>query len=495
MFRIKLPKIRSFYPAIARHDILTVELSSNHLKTAHIKMSSNKGELERVFYKDISGLSDLDISRLIRGSVNELQIKKAEVINIIPSHMVITKNIEVPSIDQKEIREIINLQAGHHTPYSREEIIVDYIEVGVYKRSYTKILLVILTRNMVKRQSDILEKAGLRVGRVLLAAEGFSHFIPKAAKLENNELPLCITNVDASFSDFTIALKGKTLFVRSIPIGAEHLAVDRERGEIRFTEELRRSLEAYQGENIESSPNAFILTGAIEELKGIEPKLNSALRIPVKILPYFSSVNVAADILREASLFRRVSFLDVISPVLALEEMKVDLIPEEIRLRRSLEERGRDLIKTGIYIMTLFVMVVLMLVSKIYFKSIHLKNLDKKYGAFGEEARKLEKDYLEIGIIRNYLVNRGYSLDVITELHTITPLSIKLDDIRYEAQGKLAIRGTAESMSAVFSFVDNMEKSGLFRDVKTKYTSKRKEGTKDLADFEINCSLEKGADR
>lgn len=495
MFRIKLPKFRFFYPAIAKHDILAVELASNHLKIAHIKAFPSRRELGRVFYRDISGLSDVDISRMVRSCVNELQIKKAEVINIIPSHMVITKNIEVPSTDQKEIREIINLQAGHHTPYSREEIIVDYIEVGVYKRSYTKILLVILTRNMVKRQSDILEKAGLRPGRVMLAAEGFSHFIPKAAKLENNELPLCIANVDASFSDFTVVLKGKTIFVRSIPIGAEHLTADRERAEIRFTEELRRSLEAYQGENIENNPNVFILTGATDGLKGMDLDLSNALRIPVKVVPYFSSVNVAAEILREASLFRKVSFLGVVSPVVTLDEMKVDLIPEETRLRRSLEERGKDLIKTGIYIMTIFVIVVIMLVSKIYFKSTHLKSLERKYGALDEEARRLEKDFLEIGIIRNYLVNRGYSLDVITELHAITPLSIKLEDIRYEAQGKLSIRGTAESMSAVFSFVDSMEKSSLFKDVKTKYTSKRREGTKDLADFEINCSFEKDANR
>jgi hypothetical protein len=46
-------------------------------------------------------------------------------------------------------------------------------------------------------------------------------------------------------------------------------------------------------------------------------------------------------------------------------------------------------------------------------------------------------------------------------------------------------------MSVVFSFVDSMEKSKIFKDVKTKYTSKRKDGTKDVADFEITCAFEK----
>jgi len=288
-----------------------------------------------------------------------------------------------------------------------------------------------------------------------------------------------------------VVLKGKTIFIRSIPIGAEHLSADRERSEPRFIEELRRSLEAYHGENVENNPNIFILTGAADQLRGLDMNLGNALRIPVRVVSYFPGMNVAADILREVSLFRKVSFLDLISPVLALDQAKVDLIPEEIKLRMSLEERGKDLIKTGVYIMTIFVLIVLMLVSKIYFKSAHLKNLDRKYTALSEEARELERDFLEIRIIRNYLVNRGHSLDVITELHAITPLSVKLDDIRYDVQGKLAIRGTAESMSAAFSFVDIMEKSGFFKDVKTKYTSKRKDGARDLSDFEINCAFEK----
>ena len=46
-------------------------------------------------------------------------------------------------------------------------------------------------------------------------------------------------------------------------------------------------------------------------------------------------------------------------------------------------------------------------------------------------------------------------------------------------------------MSIVFAFVDSLEKSSYFKDVKTRYTTKRKDGTRDVTDFEINCLLEK----
>ena len=83
--------------------------------------------------------------------------------NIVSASLAITKNIEIPSCDHAEIREIISLQSRAGTPpYSREEIIVDYVDLGAYKNSYTKILLVIVARNIVKRHYETLSKAGLK---------------------------------------------------------------------------------------------------------------------------------------------------------------------------------------------------------------------------------------------------------------------------------------------------------------------------------------------
>jgi Tfp pilus assembly PilM family ATPase len=487
---LKLLKFKSLFD-IGRRDILAIEFSANNVKIVHIKIFPNKRELARIFCRDISGLSDLEVSRSIRSCVNELQVKNPEVINVIPSNMVIPKNIEIPSTNQREIKEIINLQAGHHTPYSREEVTVDYIEIGVYKNSYTKILLIILARNVMKKHFDILEKAGLRLTKALFAAEGISHFVFKSTRLEDTEAPFCVVQVDATFSDFTVVIKGKAIYVRSIPLGIQHFSDDKEITSIRFVEEMRRSLESYQLENIERPPVLCVLTGAVEELRSLEQDLNNALHIPAKLSAYFSNINIPENVMKEISLLRRVSFLDLISTVSSLDDMKVDLMPEEIKIRRSIEERGKELIKTGIYVMALLVLIIIILVSKIYLKSAHLKNLDKTYSLLDRDAKILEKDFSEVGLIKDYLLNRGYSIDVLSELHAIAPLSVKLEDIRYDAQGKFSLKGTAETMADVFSFVDSMEKSKLFKDVKTKYTTMRKEGTKNVADFEISCSLER----
>jgi large-conductance mechanosensitive channel len=249
-------------------------------------------------------------------------------------------------------------------------------------------------------------------------------------------------------------------------------------------DELKRSLEAYLGGDIEISPNMLILTGAEEEIKGIEALLNNTIHLPVKTLFYSSIFNISE--LARGVMFkaRQTSFFDVIAPILNCSEMKIDLVPEEARVRRSIEERGKDLIKTGIFILTIFIVTFFILASKIYFKGAQLNKLESKYSAINREAQTLEKDLAKVGLVKNYLTSRGYSLEVLTELHSLVSDDIELNEIRYDGD-KFSVKGTADAMSSVFSFVDRMEKSKYFKDVKTRYTAKRKDGLKDVTDFEI----------
>lgn len=480
---------------INSQDIVGIDINDVDLKLAHVRHSPPRREVVNLLSRNIGGLSDDEISKIIGGSFRELKVKNPAIVNTIPSHSVITKNIEVPSTDPREIREIINLQAGRHTPYSREEIIVDYINIGISKHSYTKILLVIVGRNIIKRQFDMLDKAGLRLQKVSFAPESLAWSASRILKLETEDSPASIVHIDGSFTDFSIISRGKVVFIRSIPIGIQHLINEKEKHEMRFVEELKRSLDAYQSENIDKSPNMLVLTGAIEEAKGLEATLTDSLQLPVRAVPYFRNLLISDEALKASSLAKRLSFLNVIAPLLAWEEIKVDLIPEEIKLRKSLEERGKDLIKTGVFILTALALICTILISKIYFKSAYLKNLYTNYQTLNQEAEKLERDFTKVSLVRNHLSGRGYSLEVLSELHNIAPLELEIDDIRYEKEGKFNIKGMAESMSTVFSFVGSIEKSQYFKDVKTKYTSQRKEGSRDVTDFEIVAILEKRAEQ
>ncbi|MFH0838763.1 MAG: pilus assembly protein PilM [Candidatus Omnitrophota bacterium] len=489
MFKTGIKKITPF-SGIASHDLVGLDFGSYSLKFVHARSYPGKKEILNLLHRPIGGLSDEDIVKTVQASFSELKVKNPSIINVIPSHVVITKNIEIPSADPKEIREIIDLQAGRHTPYSRDEIIIDYINIGTFKHSYTKILLIIVARSVIKRQFEILTKAGLKLEKVLLGVEGLSWAASKLLRLDTKDSPSSILHIDEDFTDFTVIFKDKVLFVRNIPIGAHHIIDERERYQTRFIEEVKRSLEAYQNENIEKNPTALVLTGAVEETKTLETALLDRLHLPMRTIPYLRNVLVSENI-ASIPATKRVSFLNAVACLFAAEEMKVNLIPEEVKLRKLVEERGKDLIETGIFTLVIFLLIFFILISKIYFKSTYLKKLNTKFQSLSRETQKLEKDYETISFMRSYLANRGYSLNVLTELYGVAPPDLELNDIRFDGEGKFSIKGTAETMSTVFTFVDNLGKSKYFKDAKTRYTTNRKDGLKDVTDFEITAQLKK----
>ncbi|MCK5178509.1 MAG: pilus assembly protein PilM, partial [Candidatus Omnitrophica bacterium] len=163
------------FPHIGIKDVISVSLSGDNLKLAYAKVSPTRKELVDLVSYEIQGLSDEEITKSIRSSLDSLKLSAPEVIVTVPSHATIAKNIEIPSLDAREIREIVDLQAGRHTPYSREEIIIDYINIGAYRENYTKILLIIVTLSVIRRQIDILERAGLRIEKVYFTPEVITH--------------------------------------------------------------------------------------------------------------------------------------------------------------------------------------------------------------------------------------------------------------------------------------------------------------------------------
>ncbi len=486
-------KIKKFnlFPKITSRELIGVEFGNDVVKIAYLKVTLHKVEVVDMLSRPIGGLTEANISKIVKIALEELRANNPYIIDIVTSPSAITKNIEIPSIDPQEIKEIISLQAGRHTPYAREEIICDYINIGNYKNMYTKILLVIVARQIVRRHFEIMDKAGGKIQKVLFAPEAIASSASNTLKLETGNTPVSIVHLDANYADFVVVFKHKLIFLRSIPMGSEYVSNEKVY-QIKLAEEIQRSLEAYQGEDIEINPNMVVLTGAITQDQNLMGILNDTLHLPIKVISYYRNFTLSEGIINKLNSEKYISFFTLIAPLLTESQLKIDFIPEEIKLNRELAERAKELIKTGILVLASFVILFSILMSKIYFKNAYLKKLNTKYVPISEEVKGLEGNFTMVSLVKNYLSKRGYVLEVLAELYNIQPQELELSDIRFNDQTlKFNVRGTAESMSIVFQFVERMEKSKYFKDVKTKYTTNRKEELKDLTDFEIVASLSK----
>ncbi len=471
-------------------DIIGIDLSEDKLLISQLKYSRGKKEFVKLVHYSTEGMKEEDISRLLIKTINELKVKRPFIVSVIPLHLTITKNLEIPSLDAHEIKEIVDLQSGRQTAYSREEIIVDYINIGIYKQSYTKILLVIVARDAAKRQFNIIENAGFKVQNMVFAPEGITQICFESQNKELQNVPVGIVHVDSNFTDFIISLRGIPIFTRSIPIGAKHFTEDKAKAGTKFVEEIKSSIETYQSEDIDSAPQLITVTGAIEHVRELKAMLTATVLVTIQNIVYFDCLPLHQNCRPIEALVQNVSFLNITSVFLTTRSLKVSLIPEEIKLKRVFEERTRQLVRMTVNFMIIMLLVGSFFISKAYFEGEYFKRLKEYNETIKAEARILERSMERIRIIKHYLKNRGYALQVIAALYDIVPKNIMLTSIKMDPQRNLNLKGTGRAMSDVFSFVSALETSDYFSNVQTNYTTSRKQGGKDWADFGISCVLE-----
>jgi Tfp pilus assembly protein PilN len=151
-------------------------------------------------------------------------------------------------------------------------------------------------------------------------------------------------------------------------------------------------------------------------------------------------------------------------------------------------EGSKDIITLGVTIMSFLLIFCLFLTAKVYLKNLRKTAIEEMEESTTAEARSLEGASTKVRVLRGLLETRGKGLYVFDKLTSMITDDIYLTAFSYDRDGAVTIGGTAESMSRVYAFVTTLEESLYFKNVETKQTKTRKEGGKEVADFEISCT-------
>jgi Tfp pilus assembly PilM family ATPase/Tfp pilus assembly protein PilN len=472
-------------------NFLAISFTEEKLRICHIKGRGPGAKVVNAVAKDIKGISDINLPKAIQDALKGINTKGAEAVCIVPPSMTTTKNIEIPSTNEEEIKSIVSLQASRHTPFSREEIQVSYVNLGVHKGNYTKILLIIANKNVIKNQLDILAKAGLKVNHVVFSPEGIAALYGTGAGLKAEASPVAVIDVTDEYTDFVVTLRGLSLVSRNIPIGKQHLR-DPE-SVAKLVDELSKTVEAYQSDEIEAVPAKYII--ANEDAADLKNALTERLGWQVELRTPAEFMKPSSSILKKLNKsFPEVSFLGVFAPVVMMKDIKVDLMPEEILLQRSVEEQGKEVFKAAVLGFVILVLIALTVGLRMYFHHTALTNLQKKYKANREEVSMLENISRRADMLNSYMAGRTASLDVIMELYRKIPRDVYLSSIIMEADGTVNIQGVSDIASVVFNLGTTLKESDMFESVEIKSTTAKKDRGKDVSAFEISLKVKQVED-
>lgn len=497
--------LQKLFPA---QEMLSVEIGGEHLKLAHLRKSATGFEVLNLVSKDIRTIPDDEMVGFIQNYLAEHKITTKKAITFVSPRYTINKTIELPSTNPTEINEIIKLQASRHTPYAREEIVLDHIPIGVFKGGYTKVFLVIVHRDVIKRAQDILERAGLELKKVILGEEIISQWLEEI-KGQPPE-PLGVLHFEYGNVDFLVIQNGKIIFARSIPIGGIQLVNEPAVFQDKFLQEVQSSLETYQIENL-AKVKQIVLAGLTDNLKETGRLLEQRLGLITEVQPYLERISFARSAeLARTEATKETSFLSVLAAPRYYQGKVIDLTPEGIKVREAVAEKSRDVMVTGTLLMFVLILISVLFAKEISSRQSLLnslkKDIDKDHGRAGE----LKKNYKMTKEVRKYLTTRGQTLGIILEIHKVIPKYVWLGSVNFSGGNEgIKITGSAETIEQAGddgktriitasehfnNFTAELERSPLFKKPVVKSFGDR-DGTGKIFDFELTVPLEEGENK
>jgi hypothetical protein len=476
---------------------MVVFLTPGALKVGHGRMIQGSFVIEGLAVEPLTKGNDSEIVQALLLYCQAQKISPSKALCLIPSQQYIFKNVDIPSTEREEVAKIIDLQAGRFTPYAREEIVIDFVCLESLVQHFTSVCLFIVNRKIADRLAAIFQEAHIQIDRVVVASDCTAMTYVKASQGIPLQGGLGGLHVGEEYSELTVLDGNQVVFVRNIPVGAASLKKNPEQAKADFVEELNRSVGAYHDQGVGKPIERLWVTGFTENLKSLKDELKlskSAYTGNMEVgyfdyREYFKATESVMGVVRQAEAF---SFFELFSVLTYSDHTRVNLLLPELKLRRRIRETSRDILGLGILIMSIFLLVSLIMGSKIYFRKVINQKLDRISQKYGEEAKRLEAVSTKNRIVKKLIESRGKELTVLNVINGFIGDDLYLSQVNYDNNGNVSIAGTAASMSRVFAFVTQLMQSNYFSKVETKETKSRKEGKQDVADFLIECVLAKG---
>ena len=156
-----------------------IEIGSEWLKIIQAEPRRGGVGVSKIHLERVSG-SSRAVADQIRAALRKGRFARVPVIGCLPRQMMTVRMLELPSTDHEEIADMVDLQIGKQTPYSRDEIAWDYRAAGSGRDGYTRVMLSIVQRSTIRDRYYILEEAGVDVERMTVSAEGMLNWCAAA---------------------------------------------------------------------------------------------------------------------------------------------------------------------------------------------------------------------------------------------------------------------------------------------------------------------------
>jgi len=236
----------------------------------------------------------------------------------------------------------------------------------------------------------------------------------------------------------------------------------------------------------------MVLSGAAVHISGLAAYLASELSLPAETRDALQGLQgLPNDPPLHDPQYRPVSLTPLVGVGLAADDIRINLVPDSIRMRRSLTEKARRLTWLGILLMATLFAISNYATTKLFLKRDRLRGLEAEIRAAAPAVEALEKERRIIQAVKEREDSRFSLVNVLAEVHALST-DVVLEAVDYSAEKRqVVLEGTAATMKDVTAFGQRLEASPILADAKGTRPTTSDEKTGRVS-FQMACSLEKG---
>ena len=497
----------------ATRSCIGLEIDSASIKAVQVCLKKNGAVLvEKIAVSELKYFSFDEVPDIIRAFLKEHGFKRHQVISSFSRNLSTIRFLHLPSVNPKELQEMVDFQSVKQIPYNREDMIIGYEIISHSDEGYSNVMLAITHRNVLFQHLEAVEGAGLNTQRIDINSQGifrtYSYLadteIPPVAPGETVETAVVLIDIDYAHTNIQVIDGDNLLFTRAITLGINHLFLKEKKyqkdsantnWQAELFEELFRSFAVFHREHKEYKLHKIVLCGGASNFPNIDQNISNRFNVPVELFSMTEKIESLKQFTTGLTINdKEVSILGVIGLLLPGTQQQLNLIPPQVKAARK---RKRRLAKVCVAFMLLIgigIVGAIKFYEAIDYKSRRITYLTQQVDALAPRVRRLETMRAKIDVIRDHFTGKRSSLDFLRELYVVIPEKIFLTIILYDETKYIVIKGTASNMSEVFDLIPTLENSEYFEKVSSRGVKRRKIGKKEVIDFEIQCLLIKDED-
>jgi Tfp pilus assembly PilM family ATPase len=439
-----------------------LEVSSDWIKL--IEVSGARGEVTLVRSHLEPVTHDTHVSVSLRNALVNGKFSHLPVISCIPRQLVNVRLLELPSTEPAEIRDMVELQVGRQTPYSLNEILSGYKMMGAIREAtYTRVMLAIVQRSIVRERFYAIESAGYAVGRMSISSEGVLNWFLYHTRGDAPERVSALLDVDSFFTHMIVIQHRKVIYTKSILWGAKQTGEGLDVFVQRVKEAFQSCQESLRGTAVES----LTVSGAGVRLEGVEEVLGTALSLPCKKADCLADLRPGRE--REAlrdDLYATASVTALVGMALAPNLLDFDFEPDVVRMREQIRTQARRWSVAAGFLMTAMVSASLYGMLAAGYRFDALGTIKSQADGLQNRVVRVERMLEVIRATQERLDSRFLPEHLLPVIHRSIPEGVYLDTLDLDiGRSRFTIGGVAPQRRDIRELIRMLEESPYFTGV------------------------------